>query len=101
MQPGGAEAREPIRTCIGCRQPRPQSALVRLTRSARGIVADGASDGRGAWLCRVTAPDGFAEPACLDTAIKKGAFARAWRGPVTAAERQLIRACLTRQAPGH
>jgi predicted RNA-binding protein YlxR (DUF448 family) len=52
---------------------------VRITRSARGIAVDGASDGRGAWLCR--SADGVV-PECLDAAIAARAFARAWRTAV-------------------
>jgi predicted RNA-binding protein YlxR (DUF448 family) len=48
---------------------------VRVTRTADDGLAVGRSrPGRGAWLHR--------DPACLDAAIKRRAFARALRGPV-------------------
>lgn len=95
------DASEPVRSCIGCRERRPQSALVRITASARGITVDGASDGRGAWLCR-SATDGRADTECLDAAIDKRAFARAWRRGVTDDEQRAIRdSAITNRADGH
>lgn len=85
-----SDATEPVRTCIGCRERRPASALMRITRSADGFAVDGASSGRGAWLCR-GADSKFVEPRCLETAIAKRSFARAWKGAVSAAEHQAIR----------
>jgi predicted RNA-binding protein YlxR (DUF448 family) len=82
---------EPVRSCIGCRARRPISALVRITHGAEGIVVDGPSAGRGAWLCR--APNGVSAP-CLDEALRRRAFARAWRVEVDAAELVAIRAAL-------
>lgn len=90
MTPTQSGTPGPIRTCVGCRERRPQSAVVRITRSAHGIAVDGASDGRGAWLCRTASGDGV-ETACLDAAIAKRAFARAWKGAVTSAEMDTIR----------
>jgi predicted RNA-binding protein YlxR (DUF448 family) len=63
---------------------------VRITRSARGITIDGASDGRGAWLCRNDTPDAVVVEECLHAAIAKRAFGRAWRGDVTAEELRTI-----------
>ncbi|HYN34717.1 MAG TPA: YlxR family protein [Ilumatobacteraceae bacterium] len=86
-----AERPEPIRSCLGCRQRRPQPALVRVTKSATGIVVDGASDGRGAWICRSSGGTGRVEAACLDAAITRRAFARAWRVDVTPDDERAIR----------
>ncbi|WP_395152996.1 YlxR family protein [Ilumatobacter sp.] len=72
----------PVRSCIGCRAKRPQSELVRITRSPSGITVDGSSSGRGAWVCRDQRNGGVAGE-CLDTAITKRAFARAWRSDVS------------------
>jgi uncharacterized protein len=65
----------PERTCLGCRQRRPQGELVRLT-AAGGSVAPAwpGAPGRGAYLC--------AAEECLEAAQKRRAFARAFRGPV-------------------
>jgi len=62
--------------------------LVRITRGAAGIVVDGPSAGRGAWLCRT--PDGVSA-ACFDEALRRRAFARAWRCEVGAHELAVVR----------
>ena len=62
----------PIRTCVGCRQRRPQRELVRLVRDADGVVvrdARGSAAGRGAYVC--------VEVACLERALKGGRLAQA------------------------
>ncbi|NNN16556.1 MAG: YlxR family protein [Acidimicrobiaceae bacterium] len=63
------------RTCVGCRAKRDRSELVRYYRSDQGRLARSGS-GRGAWLC--SGGDG-----CMDMAIKRGAFTRAFRSDVT------------------
>jgi predicted RNA-binding protein YlxR (DUF448 family) len=65
---------------------------VRITRSASGIVVDGPSDGRGAWVCRGELAGELVDTACLDAAIGRGAFARAWRSEVTRDDESAIRA---------
>ena len=77
--PDGAGPNGPMRTCIGCRAVAGRSHLVRivLASPARAVVDESASaPGRGAWL--------HPEPACLDQAVRRRAFARALRaaGPV-------------------
>ncbi len=64
----------PTRTCVGCRTRRPQPDLLRLARRSDGaVVLSGRRlRGRSAYLC----PD----EACLDRAIKRRAFGRAFRG---------------------
>jgi predicted RNA-binding protein YlxR (DUF448 family) len=66
------DARDPRRTCIGCRQVRPQHALVRLGRRADGIVvvAERAA-GRGAYVC----PD----DRCVGRAAAAAVLSRAFR----------------------
>jgi predicted RNA-binding protein YlxR (DUF448 family) len=64
----------PTRTCLGCRRRRPKGDMLRLVRRADGRVdADGAANGRGAYVC----PD--AE--CLERALKPGRLAHAFRKP--------------------
>ena len=72
---------EPVRTCIGCRTRRPADELLRIVRTSDGVVAGGPSAGRGAWLCR---RGRRADPGCVEAAIRRGAFQRAWRSPVDA-----------------
>jgi len=73
--------RIPERTCIGCRRVVPASELIRLAApDGRVVVAPRrggaamARQGRGAWL--------HAKPECVNTAISKRAFGRAFRGGV-------------------
>ena len=95
-----ADRPEPVRSCIGCRQRRPQSALVRVTRSDVGVVVDGPSDGRGAWLCRSIAVGEIASTACVDAALSRRAFARAWRRDVDADDERAISELAGRGAGG-
>ena len=66
----------PIRTCVGCRERRPQAMLARLAidgaEKRPRILVDqaGKMPGRGAWLCA-------AHPDCLAKALLKGRLARA------------------------
>jgi predicted RNA-binding protein YlxR (DUF448 family) len=70
---------------------------VRVTSSGRGVVVDGASDGRGAWLCRGV--DGaLVDASCLDVAVSRKAFARAWRRDLDADDDRAIRALVGRRA---
>jgi predicted RNA-binding protein YlxR (DUF448 family) len=64
---------------------------VRVTKSSAGIVVGGASDGRGAWLCRRAGATDRVDLACLDAALAKRAFARAWRTDVSADDEREIR----------
>ena len=56
----------PTRTCIGCLEKRPQGDLIRL------------GEGRGAYLCPSLE--------CFEKAMKKKAFSRAFRRPVSKEE---------------
>ncbi len=69
----------PERQCIGCGMRGQQSDLVRLTVVAEGeslrVVAAGSRHaGRGAYLCR--------RQACLERALMRKAFQRAFRTSV-------------------
>lgn len=63
----------PLRTCIGCRQQRPQSQLVRCVVGPDGVAVSRTAAGRGAWLCSAE---------CLHTASRRKAFDRAWKQAV-------------------
>jgi predicted RNA-binding protein YlxR (DUF448 family) len=65
---------------------------LRIVRTPEGIVAGGPSNGRGAWLCR---HDGVADPRCVETAIRRRAFQRAWRSSVEAGELDAMRRAVT------
>jgi len=63
-----------FRTCIGCRQVRPKSVLVRLVRQADGRVGvdwSGRAPGRGAYVCPGRT--------CVEAALKRGRLAHAFR----------------------
>jgi predicted RNA-binding protein YlxR (DUF448 family) len=69
---------------------------VRVTNSDRGVVVGGASDGRGAWLCR--GPGGaVVEASCLETALSRRAFARAWKRDLDPGDEDAIRELVGRR----
>jgi predicted RNA-binding protein YlxR (DUF448 family) len=82
----------PVRSCIGCRTKRTSDQLVRLTRAAGRTIVDGVSDGRGAWLCRAGSGQGsVVDVQCLDQALRRRAFGKAWRTSLGPADDQEIR----------
>ena len=67
----------PVRTCVGCREAGSKPSLVRLYKTTEGEIRldlDGASPGRGAYLCM--------KIDCVLLAMKKGGFHRAFRSTV-------------------
>jgi len=74
----------PERTCVGCRVKRRQAELVRCAVTADGSpVISRTAPGRGAWLCR-------GQATCLQQAIKRRGFERAWKRPLGAAEQKSL-----------
>lgn len=71
---------QPVRTCIGCREREDQANLVRWSAVNRGGFNVAEVDhrrrleGRGAWL--------HPRPSCVELALKRKAFNRAFRGVV-------------------
>ena len=47
------EKKVPMRMCVVCREMKPKNELVRIVKTANGIVADktGKVSGRGAYIC--------------------------------------------------
>ncbi len=76
------------RTCVGCGEAADPRALRRLRLDGARVVVDarGGLGGRGAWL--------HPHATCLAQAVKRRAFARAFRGAVEVDEAAL-RAQLT------
>ena len=71
--------RQPERTCIGCGEKRTKRELLRIVRTPEGdILPDltGRMNGRGAYICR--------NADCIDLAVKKHGFERAFKMPVSA-----------------
>ena len=70
--------REPIRTCVACRQEAGKRSLVRVVRDAGGAAAldaTGRAPGRGAYVHR--------DPQCLENARKRRALDRALKATVS------------------
>lgn len=68
---------QPLRSCIGCRSVREKRALVRVVRAPDGrlvLDAGGKEPGRGAYVCPARE--------CLDGALRRKAWDRAFRSPV-------------------
>ena len=81
---------QPERTCIGCGRKAGQADLVRLVLVKGQVAVDRMRrGGRGAWL--------HPEVACLERAVRRKAFGRAFRGPV-AVDPGAIRGQLTGNA---
>lgn len=76
-------AREPERSCVGCRRRAPKADLLRVARTPAGVHADpsGGGPGRGAYVHR--------DPGCVAAALRKGHLARALRTGL--AENELAR----------
>ena len=71
----------PRRTCIGCREVKPKRELLRIVRTAEGvIIADpsGKINGRGAYIC--------AKQQCLKTAFTSKRLAKALDTEISAAD---------------
>ncbi len=69
--------REPMRTCVACRQEAGKRELVRLVRRADGGAAvdrSGHAAGRGAYV--------HSDAACIEIARKRRALDRALKTPV-------------------
>jgi predicted RNA-binding protein YlxR (DUF448 family) len=77
----------PERQCIGCGRRGPQDGFLRLTLDEDAVparvVAAGTRErrGRGAYLCR--------RRACLDRALHRKAFQRAFRASVVVVEDEI------------
>jgi predicted RNA-binding protein YlxR (DUF448 family)/ribosomal protein L7Ae-like RNA K-turn-binding protein len=68
--------RQPQRTCLGCRQVKNQSQLIRFVRAPNGdILADlkGRLPGRGAYICN--------SRDCIAETLRRKQFDRAFRQP--------------------
>ena len=62
-----------------------QDLLIRIVRRADGSLVPGRTlPGRGAWLCRAT-------PNCLELAVRRGGFARAFRTSIDPARVEDLR----------
>lgn len=79
------EKKIPMRQCIGCREMKPKSELVRIVRSPDGEILLDLSrkvNGRGAYFCR--------NRNCLETAFRKRAVERVLGFPVPDAVKETL-----------
>jgi predicted RNA-binding protein YlxR (DUF448 family) len=80
----------PERQCVGCGRRGPQSGFLRLAVDrendpAQVVVADERTrSGRSAYLCR--------QVSCLDRAVQRKAFQRAFRASVVLSEGEIVAA---------
>ena len=76
----------PMRMCLGCRQRKAQSELVRLALNDKGRVfvdLDRVMSGRGAYVCPAEA--------CIDKVLAKKALNRAFRNEVKIDDPQAVK----------
>jgi predicted RNA-binding protein YlxR (DUF448 family) len=80
-----ALSREPLRTCVACRQAGAKRGLVRLVRTPSGDIefdATGKKEGRGAYLCPARE--------CLERALQGKQLERALKSSLTPADRERL-----------
>ena len=68
----------PLRQCLGCREMKPKSELMRVVKSPEGEISfddTGKKSGRGAYVCRDTG--------CFKRIIKSNALSRAFKSQVS------------------
>ena len=68
----------PQRMCLGCREMKAKSELVRVVKSPEGEVSldiTGKKPGRGAYVCR--------NPDCFKRVVKSNALARAFKAQIS------------------
>lgn len=62
----------PMRMCVGCREMKEKRSLLRIVKSAEGVISfdrAGKAAGRGAYICKARE--------CLDKAMKQHQLERA------------------------
>ncbi|NNN13345.1 MAG: YlxR family protein [Acidimicrobiaceae bacterium] len=74
-----------LRTCLGCGSKSSPDSLIRLRTPGRGQ----ADSGRGAWICRESL-------ACLDRAVDRGQFQRAFKTKLDTGQLELLKASFKR-----
>ena len=68
------QKKTPLRMCLGCREMKPKSELIRVVKSPEGEVSPdftGKKPGRGAYVCH--------DENCFKRIIKSNAIARAFK----------------------
>lgn len=80
------ERKVPRRTCVGCTESKDKNDLIRIAIYEGEITVDptGRAKGRGIYICRDN-------PECFDKAVKRKAFERALKRPVTDDEKERLK----------
>ena len=71
------QKKKPLRTCMGCNNPKEKNELLRVVKSKEGDVSvdlTGKKNGRGAYICPSIS--------CLEKAIKTKRLSRAFEMPI-------------------
>ena len=78
----------PMRKCVGCNESKPQNDMTRIACYEGTLTIDyiGKAKGRGVYLCN--------DPKCIETARKKRAILRGFKGAVTAEQADEALNCL-------
>ena len=90
-----AETKQPERLCVGCRQLRPKTMLLRVVRAPDGTAAydpSGHSPGRGAYLCPSSE--------CLQLARRHRGLAWSFKGRVSPAVYDALEEIVRREEGG-
>ena len=69
----------PLRQCLGCREMKPKSELIRVVKSPEGEISidiSGKKNGRGAYICHDTT--------CFKRIVKSNALSRAFKSQIPA-----------------
>lgn len=79
----------PMRRCIGCMESKEKHELIRITyyEGKAGIDTTGRAKGRGAYICH--------NRECLEKAIKKKAFTRAFEAELSKDQLEELKKDLT------
>ena len=85
----------PQRTCVACRTTTNKRGLIRIVRTADGIVADptGKLAGRGAYVC--------GQSACWEDALSKGRLEHSLKARLAAKDADALRAFAAAHSGGN
>ncbi len=80
------ERKVPMRKCVGCMESKDKNELTRIAIYEGEMTADstGRAKGRGIYICK-------GSPECFDKAVKRKAFERALKKPVSDEVKERLR----------
>ena len=86
----------PLRQCLGCREMKPKSELIRIVKSPEGDISIdpiGKKPGRGAYLC--------SSQSCFKRIVKSKALSRVFKAPISDEILQFLSSHLINETPPH